>query len=134
MRFDLHVHSNCSDGRDAVETILRAAVRRGLFGLSITDHDTLRGSEKAMRIIREEGLELVLIPGAEVTTSEGHLLCLGIEELVPRGRARRRRRSWPASRAGSPLCPTPTIPSAMPSDAYLTAMQWRSTTQNIYSA
>ena len=85
MRFDLHVHSNCSDGRDAVETILRAAVRRGLFGLSITDHDTLRGSEKAMRIIREEGLELVLIPGAEVTTSEGHLLCLGIEELVPRG-------------------------------------------------
>ncbi len=85
MRFDLHVHSNCSDGRDAVETILRAAVRRGLFGLSITDHDTLRGSEKAMRIIREEGLELVLIPGAEVTTSEGHLLCLGIEELPPRG-------------------------------------------------
>ena len=85
MRFDLHVHSNCSDGRDSVETILRAAVRRGLFGLSITDHDTLRGSEKAMRIIREEGLELVLIPGAEVTTSEGHLLCLGIEELVPRG-------------------------------------------------
>ena len=85
MRFDLHVHSNCSDGRDAVETILRAAVRRGLFGLSITDHDTLKGSDKARKIIREEGLELILIPGAEVTTSEGHLLCLGIEELVPRG-------------------------------------------------
>lgn len=85
MRFDLHVHSNCSDGRDSVETILRAALRRGLFGLSITDHDTLRGSEKAMKIIREEGLDLVLIPGAEVTTSEGHLLCLGIEELPPRG-------------------------------------------------
>jgi predicted metal-dependent phosphoesterase TrpH len=85
MRFDLHVHSNCSDGRDSVESILRAAVRRGLAGLSITDHDTLRGSERAMKIIREEGLELVLIPGAEVTTSEGHLLCLGIVELPPRG-------------------------------------------------
>jgi predicted metal-dependent phosphoesterase TrpH len=85
MRFDLHVHSNCSDGRDSVECILRAAVRRGLAGLSITDHDTLRGSELALRIIREEKLELVLIPGAEVTTSEGHLLCLGIEELPARG-------------------------------------------------
>ncbi|MGV8174101.1 MAG: CehA/McbA family metallohydrolase [Methanothrix sp.] len=85
MRFDLHVHSNCSDGRDSVESILQAAVRRGLAGLSITDHDTLRGSEKAVNIIREEQLELVLIPGAEVTTSEGHLLCLGIEELPPRG-------------------------------------------------
>jgi predicted metal-dependent phosphoesterase TrpH len=84
MRFDLHVHSNCSDGRDSVECILRAAVRRGLAGLSITDHDTLRGSELALRIIREEKLELVLIPGAEVTTSEGHLLCLGIEELPAR--------------------------------------------------
>ena len=85
MKFDLHVHSSCSDGRDAVETILQAAIRRGLFGLSITDHDTLKGSEQAKRIIREERLDLVLIPGAEVTTSEGHLLCLGIEELPPRG-------------------------------------------------
>ena len=44
MRFDLHVHSNCSDGRDEVRTILKAAVKRGLAGLSITDHDTLQGS------------------------------------------------------------------------------------------
>jgi predicted metal-dependent phosphoesterase TrpH len=85
MRFDLHVHSNFSDGQDSVEAVIRAAVRRGLFGLSITDHDTLGGSQRALKIIREEKLDLVLIPGAEVTTSEGHLLCLGIEELPPRG-------------------------------------------------
>ena len=48
MRFDLHVHSNCSDGRDDVRTILRAAARRDLDGLSITDHDTLRGYEQAL--------------------------------------------------------------------------------------
>ena len=52
MRFDLHVHSNFSDGQDSVEAVLRAALRRGLFGLSITDHDTLRGSERARKIIR----------------------------------------------------------------------------------
>ena len=110
MRFDLHVHSNCSDGRDSVETILRAALRRGLFGLSITDHDTLRGSEKAMRIIREEGLELVLIPGAEVTTSEGHLLCLGIEELVPRGRSPEETADLAREQGGIAIVPHPYHP------------------------
>jgi predicted metal-dependent phosphoesterase TrpH len=92
------VHSNCSDGQDSVEAVLRAAVRLGYFGLSIIDHDTLRGSQKALKVIREERLDLVLITGAEVTTSEGHLLCLVIEELPPRGLSRRRRGTYPASR------------------------------------
>ncbi len=85
MRFDLHVHSNCSDGHDEVRTILKAAAQRKLAGLSITDHDTLRGSEKARKIIKEQRLDLILIPGAEVTTAEGHLLVLGVTEIPPRG-------------------------------------------------
>ena len=85
MRFDLHIHSNCSDGHDEVKTILKAAVRRKLAGISITDHDTLRGSEKARKIIKEQKLDLILIPGAEVTTAEGHLLVLGVSEIPPRG-------------------------------------------------
>ena len=85
MKFDLHIHSNYSDGHDEVKTILKAAARRRLAGLSITDHDTLRGSEKARKIIKEQKLDLILIPGAEVTTSEGHLLVLGVSEIPPRG-------------------------------------------------
>src|SRR5512136_102852 len=110
MRFDLHVHSNCSDGRDSVETIMRAALRRGLFGLSITDHDTLRGSEKARKIIREEGLELILIPGAEVTTTEGHLLVLGIEELPPRGRSPEETADLAREQGGISIVPHPYHP------------------------
>ena len=85
MKFDLHIHSNYSDGRDEVKTILKAAVRRKLAGISITDHDTLRGSEKARKIIKEQKLDLILIPGAEVTTAEGHLLVLSVSEIPPRG-------------------------------------------------
>jgi predicted metal-dependent phosphoesterase TrpH len=85
MRFDLHIHSNCSDGHDEVKTILKAAARRKLAGISITDHDTLRGSEKARKIIKEQKLDLILIPGAEVTTAEGHLLVLGVRDIPPRG-------------------------------------------------
>lgn len=110
MRFDLHVHSNCSDGRDEVRTILRAAVKRGLAGLSITDHDTLQGSLKAQKIISEEKLELILIPGAEVTTSEGHLLCLGIEELPPRGHSPEETADMAREQGGIAIVPHPYHP------------------------
>jgi predicted metal-dependent phosphoesterase TrpH len=110
MRFDLHVHSNCSDGRDDVRAILKAAVRRGLTGLSITDHDTLKGSQLAMQIIREEKLELVLIPGAEVTTSEGHLLVLGIGNLPPRGRSPEETAELAREQGGIAIVPHPYHP------------------------
>jgi len=83
MRLDLHIHSNYSDGRARVEDILRMARRRGLGGVAITDHDTLKGSEVARRISGTLYKDLVVIKGAEITTSEGHLLALGIDELPP---------------------------------------------------
>ena len=110
MKFDLHVHSNCSDGRDEVKTILQAARRRGLAGLSITDHDTLKGSQKALQIIREEKLDLILIPGAEVTTTEGHLLVLGIEELPPRGRSPEETADLAREQGGISIVPHPYHP------------------------
>ena len=110
MKFDLHVHSNCSDGRDEVKTILQAARRRGLAGLSITDHDTLKGSQKALQIIREERLDLILIPGAEVTTTEGHLLVLGIEELPPRGRSPEETADLAREQGGISIVPHPYHP------------------------
>jgi len=85
MRFDLHVHSNYSDGHDNVKTILKAARKRGLDGIAITDHDSLGGSRAARRIIRDQKMEIMLISGAEITTTEGHLLVLGVEEIPKRG-------------------------------------------------
>jgi hypothetical protein len=85
MRFDLHVHSNYSDGHSDVKTILKAARKRGLDGIAITDHDSLGGSRAARRIIRDQKMEITLILGAEITTSEGHLLVLGVEEIPKRG-------------------------------------------------
>jgi len=87
MRFDLHVHSSYSDGRDDVLAILRAAQKRGLNGISITDHDTLKGSLAARELIRDCEIEMILVPGVEVTTSEGHLIILGVEELPPKGKS-----------------------------------------------
>jgi len=37
--FDLHIHSNCSDGSDSPDEILRKSEALGLSVISITDHD-----------------------------------------------------------------------------------------------
>jgi len=87
LRFDLHVHSSCSDGRDGVEEILEAAVAKKLDGIAITDHDSLEGTFEAERIVRDKKLNLLVIRGVEVSTADGHLLALGIRELPPRGRS-----------------------------------------------
>lgn len=80
MKFDLHIHSTYSDGHADVKEIIKAAKRRGLDGIALTDHDTMRGIPAARRYIKEQKLDLILIPGIEVTTSEGHLLVLGVDK------------------------------------------------------
>ena len=87
MRFDLHIHSTYSDGRADVKEIIEAAKRRGLDGIALTDHDTMKGIPAARRYIRDQELDLMLIPGVEVTTSEGHLLVLGTQAPPRRKRS-----------------------------------------------
>jgi predicted metal-dependent phosphoesterase TrpH len=80
MKFDLHIHSTYSDGHVGVKEIVKAATRSGLDGIALTDHDTMRGIPAARRYIKEQKLDLILIPGIEVSTSEGHLLVLGVDK------------------------------------------------------
>jgi len=79
---ELHAHSEHShDGRDPVEDLLARARDVGLDGLAVTDHDTIEGSLEAVDLADEYGL--VGIPGLEVTSAAGHVLALGVEEVVP---------------------------------------------------
>ncbi|NPA84874.1 MAG: PHP domain-containing protein [Crenarchaeota archaeon] len=66
LKADLHLHSTHSDGLDPVERVLEAAVDRGLQVISITDHNTFKGSLTASRIVKDKGLDLVLVYGNEV--------------------------------------------------------------------
>ncbi|UEC42351.1 MAG: PHP domain protein [Methanothrix sp.] len=83
-----------------MEEILKAALEAGLDGIAITDHDTLEGFFEAERIVAERGLDLLIIPGVEVSTSEGHLLALGLRELPPPGRSPQETSEFARARGG----------------------------------
>lgn len=83
MRFDLHIHSNHStDSNLAVDEILKRAVRKGLDGIAICDHNTVDGSLRAIQRAKDLDLSLLVIPGIEISTSDGHLIVLGIRENI----------------------------------------------------
>jgi len=83
LRCDLHVHSDHSrDSESRIPDILRGAERAGLDAVAITDHDTIEGVREARSI----SSPILVIPGIEISTRQGHLLVLGMDEALPPGR------------------------------------------------
>lgn len=71
IKIDLHVHSKYSDdGVLEPEEIVRTARKRGLNGIAVTDHDTIRGSEEAKKYETED---FKVIMGAEIMTEKGEV-------------------------------------------------------------
>ncbi len=84
IKVDLHVHSDAShDCNEPIELILEHAQDIDLDAIAITDHDKIENSVEAAEKAEEYGL--IGIPGAEVSTGDGHLLALGVEELPEPG-------------------------------------------------
>lgn len=84
MKLDLHIHSNYSrDASARPEEILRRCRELGLDGLAVTDHNAIEGSLKAYSMAADEGL--VVVRGVEVSAKEGHVLALGVNQLVQKG-------------------------------------------------
>ncbi|MHB8508170.1 MAG: PHP domain-containing protein [Candidatus Dormibacteria bacterium] len=78
---DMHVHTSRNDGTASVREILDfARDHTDLDLLAITDHDRLRGAQEAVQMQAEYDFEIV--PGLEVTTLEGHCLCLFVETPI----------------------------------------------------
>jgi predicted metal-dependent phosphoesterase TrpH len=81
---DLHCHSFFSgDGVSSPEALIATARKKGLHGFALTDHNTSDGCRYLLDkgLVREDGKavdDFLILPGVEVTTAEGHLLCLGV--------------------------------------------------------
>jgi predicted metal-dependent phosphoesterase TrpH len=80
---DLHCHTRGSfDSLSDPQAVMRAAVKRGLTHLAITDHDRI---DEALRARDSAPQDLTIIVGSEVKTSDGDLICLFLERAIPPG-------------------------------------------------
>ena len=69
---DPHAHSNFSDGLSAPRRMFFFAKQRGLQGLIITDHDTVRHWDACLEAAKRT--HMITCLGVEVSTSQGHIL------------------------------------------------------------
>lgn len=85
MNFDLHCHSDVSDGALPPAEVARRAARAGVQVWALTDHDELDGLEEARAAAVEEGMRFV--PGVEISVtwrgSTIHIVGLRIDAANP---------------------------------------------------
>ena len=67
--WDLHNHTDASDGKMACEQLVDNAVAKGIKCIAITDHHTAKNVDEAKRIGAEKGLHV--IAGIEFRTEYG---------------------------------------------------------------
>lgn len=81
IKADLHVHTTYS--KDSIITpkeLVYYAKQKGLNAVAVTDHNYLEG---AYEIAKKT--DFLIIPGVEVSSSDGHIVALNVKELIPRG-------------------------------------------------
>lgn len=82
-RADLHVHTSEGDGLDSTEAVLKFAEHTPLDVVAITEHDDLVTGLRARENAIRRGVRIEVVPGVEITTLDGHLVALFVEEPVP---------------------------------------------------
>ena len=76
LKLDFHVHTTASsDAHTRPDELVPMCKERGLDGLAITDHNVLA---------RDVPRELLIIPGIEISSRDGHIIGLGASDAVPR--------------------------------------------------
>jgi len=81
MKIDLHNHSYWSgDGLSSPEKLIKEALKKGLDGIAITDHDTVDGWPEAIEAAKK--LNAFLVLGQEINTEKGDLLGLFLKKKV----------------------------------------------------
>ena len=81
----IHIHTNYSYDSDiALRKLVRFAEENGFGCLAVTDHDTIEGAQR-MRSMTD----LRVIVGEEISTTDGHLIGLFLEERIRPGMSAR---------------------------------------------
>ena len=80
---DIHTHSRASDGLGTLDSMLKYAENKTkLDVMCITDHDDISPGLFARDLGSKKGYKCDIVPGMEITTLNGHLIALFLEEPV----------------------------------------------------
>lgn len=82
MLIDLHNHTRPKSDDSSLnpEELVAQAKEAGLDGLCLTEHDWFWGPAELERLSQKHGL--LVLPGVEITTEEGHLLVFGLSKYA----------------------------------------------------
>lgn len=81
---DLHIHTAYGDGMAEIPELLDYVEEHtALDVIAITEHDEIRAAHEARNAWARGGYRFELIVGEEVTTTEGHIVALFIEDAIP---------------------------------------------------
>tara|TARA_B100000965_G_C19515330_1_gene723930 strand:+ start:474 stop:1184 length:711 start_codon:yes stop_codon:yes gene_type:complete len=79
----IHFHSKYSyDSILSIKSIVNFAIKRDLNFLILTDHDTIKGSQKLREYIKKKGHNIEVIIAAEYCTEYGDIIALDIKEEI----------------------------------------------------
>lgn len=81
LKYDLHSHTNyskCSNLRP--EVLLKTAKKRGINGIAVTDHGTIKGALKVKKLNKDKNFEVIL--GEEIKTQYGDVLAYYIKNHI----------------------------------------------------
>lgn len=96
LRGDFHVHTKHSieppmlgifrtTPLHSVEQLINHAIKTKLDVVAVTDHDTIKGAKIGEKLAKKVKDKLILIKGEEISTKDGHLIGLGLEEAIKPG-------------------------------------------------
>ena len=67
LKGDLHMHSTYSDGRTTPFAMVMASLDAGMDFVSVTDHDSYKGSLKAIQKVKQNKIDILALAGEEVS-------------------------------------------------------------------
>lgn len=81
-KFDFHIHTTISSSCSILKPyeLIEEAIKKGLDGIGVTEHNTIYGALKVREIVEKENIDLVVIEGMEVRTNVGDVLVFGLYE------------------------------------------------------
>lgn len=86
MRVDLHCHTQASwDCSTPIPLFPDRCRERKIAVQAITDHDEIWGAQRLKALVEEQNEPLTIIIGEEITTREGEIIGLFLNEKIERG-------------------------------------------------